>query len=67
MATLNWQIGNRTKSYKDIVRGWPLAVAGPLSDTEVEAWRLELSELTRTSFAHRALLSFMNCLAHQTF
>ena len=67
MATLNWQIGNGTKSYKDIVRGWPLAVAGPLSDTEVEARRPELGELTRTSFARRALLSFMNCLARRTF
>ena len=58
---------NHTKWNEDVACGSPHAAVVPLFNTEVEARRRELQQLTRNSLAWRAFTYFMSCFACQTF
>ena len=64
---LNWELANRTKWDEDVARGSPHAVAVPLSEAELDARRVELQRLSRTSLPWRALQYLLGCWACQTF
>jgi len=64
---LNWEVANRTKWDDDIARGSPHAVRVPLTESEMEARRAELRQVSGNSLSRRALLYFANCFACQAF
>jgi hypothetical protein len=67
MNRLNWEINNRGNWDEDVARRSPHASKQPLTDADVEARRLELQQLARSSLAWRVLTYFMGCFACQAF
>lgn len=67
MNRLNWEINNRAKWDEDVARRSPHAAKQPLTDAEIEARRMELQNLARSSLAWRAFTYFMGCFACQAF
>ncbi|MEW6197763.1 MAG: hypothetical protein AB1601_03740 [Planctomycetota bacterium] len=64
---LNWEVANRTKWEEDVARGSQHAAAVPLTEPELDARRIELQRLSRTSLPRRALQYLLGCWACQTF
>lgn len=67
MTRLNWELTNRVRYDPEVARGSQHAARVPLNDTELDARRAELQQLTGNSLSRRALLYFTNCFACQTF
>lgn len=64
---LNWEVANRTKWNEDVARGSQHAAPVPLTEPELDARRVELQRLSRTSLPRRALQYLLGCWACQTF
>ena len=64
---LNWEVANRTRWDEDVARGSQHTAAVPLTEPELDARRVELQRLSRTSLPRRALQYLLGCWACQTF
>lgn len=67
LSRLNWELANGAKWDEDVARGSPHAAAVPLTEPELDARRVELQRLSRTSLPWRALQYLLGCWACQTF